>query len=34
MYVKTWEEFERAAKNLYIQDPKKVKKMSLEMMHS
>lgn len=26
MYVQTWEEFERAAKNLYIQDPKKVKK--------
>lgn len=25
MYVKTWEEFERAAKNLYIQDPKKAR---------
>lgn len=34
MYVKTWEEFERAAKNLYIQDPKKVKNIVLESMHS
>ena len=30
MYVKTWEEFERAAKNLYIQDPKKVKNVFWE----
>lgn len=29
MYIQTWEEFEKAAQNMYLQDPMKVSNYNL-----